>query len=297
MGSVTLKATEVSFWGSGGSQSAFAWTFCKAAAATWVDPEPAGRNATVDPFTSAAANRARTPLEMPPENDLTWTTQRGAEAADPGAAADRPMAAARSTNANDERSTLAMSTPPSTASQGSGRTEAYPEEGRRREATVGRPPTSRSGVRSGEVCRKEAAMPVRTADAQGEGSLEDGKGTMRFSGWEGSYSFVSRCEAGPRTNPEELIAAAHAGCYSMALAGGLSKAGHVPDSVHTTAKVHIDKGEAGFRITRIELQTEARVSGIDEGTFQEIAEAAKEGCPVSQALEAVPIELTAKLVA
>ena len=140
-------------------------------------------------------------------------------------------------------------------------------------------------------------MPVRTADAQWEGSLEDGKGTMRMSAWEGPYSFSSRFQEGAGTNPEELIAAAHAGCYSMALSGGLSKAGHVPDSVRTTAKVHIDKVEAGFKITRIELDTEARVSGLDEGTFQEIAEATKKGCPVSQALEAVPIELNAKLVA
>jgi len=140
-------------------------------------------------------------------------------------------------------------------------------------------------------------MPVRTADAQWEGSLEDGKGTMRMNAWEGPYSFASRFQDGAGTNPEELIAAAHAGCYSMALAGGLSKAGHVPDSVRTTAKVHIDKGETGFKITRIELETEARVSGIADGTFQEIAEATKEGCPVSQALEAVPIELKARLVA
>jgi len=142
-------------------------------------------------------------------------------------------------------------------------------------------------------------MPVRTADAQWEGSLEDGKGYMRLGGgaFEGQYSFSSRFEEGPGTNPEELIGAAHAGCFSMALAGGLSRAGHVPDSVHTTAKVHIDKGDAGFKITRIELQTEARVSGIPEGTFQEIAEATKDGCPVSQALEAVPIELNARLVA
>ncbi len=140
-------------------------------------------------------------------------------------------------------------------------------------------------------------MPVRTADAQWEGSLEDGKGTMRMSAWEGPYSFSSRFQDGAGTNPEELIAAAHAGCYSMALSGGLSKAGHVPDSVRTTAKVHIDKGDAGFKITRIELETEARVSRIAEGTFQEIAEATKKGCPVSQALEAVPIELKAKLVA
>jgi osmotically inducible protein OsmC len=140
-------------------------------------------------------------------------------------------------------------------------------------------------------------MPVRTADAQWEGSLQDGKGTMRFSAWEGPYSFSSRFEEGPGTNPEELIAAAHAGCYSMALAGGLSREGHEPDSVHTTAKVHIDKVGAGFKITRIELATEARVPGVDEATFQKIAEATKEGCPVSQALEAVPIELRATLIA
>ncbi len=140
-------------------------------------------------------------------------------------------------------------------------------------------------------------MPVRTADAQWEGSLEDGKGTMRFSAFEGPYSFSSRFEGGPGTNPEELIAAAHAGCFSMALAGGLTRAGHVPDSVRTTAKVHIDRGESGFKITRIELSCEARVPGVDEKVFQETAEAAKKGCPVSQALEAVPIELTARLVA
>ena len=140
-------------------------------------------------------------------------------------------------------------------------------------------------------------MPLRTADAQWEGSLEDGKGTMRFDAWEGPYSFVSRFEEGPGTNPEELIAAAHAGCFSMALANGLTKAGHVPDSVHTTAKVHLDKGDAGFKITRIELQTEARVAAIPEATFQEIAEATREGCPVSQALKAVPIELTATVMA
>ncbi len=140
-------------------------------------------------------------------------------------------------------------------------------------------------------------MPVRTADAQWEGSLEDGKGTMRFTAFEGPYSFSSRFEEGPGTNPEELIAAAHAGCFSMALAAGLTRAGHVPDSVHTTAMVHIDRGESGFKITRIELACDARVPGVDEKTFQETAEAAKKGCPVSQALGAVPIGLTARLVA
>jgi osmotically inducible protein OsmC len=140
-------------------------------------------------------------------------------------------------------------------------------------------------------------MPVRTADAEWEGSLEDGKGTMRFSAFEGPYSFSSRFEEGPGTNPEELIAAAHAGCYSMALAAGLSRAGHVPHTVHTTAKVHIERVESGFRITKIELSCEARVPGVDERTFQEAAEATKTACPVSQALEAVPIELSARLVA
>ena len=141
---------------------------------------------------------------------------------------------------------------------------------------------------------------IRKATAVWQGDLKSGSGSLSAASGVLSntpYSYATRFEDKPGTNPEELIAAAHAGCYSMALSGGLSKAGHVPDSVHTTAKVHIDKGDAGFRITRIELETEARVSGIPEETFQEIAEATKEGCPVSQALEAVPIELTAKLVA
>src|SRR5438094_7053207 len=115
-------------------------------------------------------------------------------------------------------------------------------------------------------------MTVRTASARWEGALRDGNGTMEFGSgaFEGAYSFSSRFEEGPGTNPEELIAAAHAGCYSMALAGGLSREGHEPDSVYTTAKVHIDKVGAGFKITRIELATEARVPGVDEATFQEI---------------------------
>jgi lipoyl-dependent peroxiredoxin len=113
-------------------------------------------------------------------------------------------------------------------------------------------------------------MPVRTADAQWEGTLQDGKGTMRFGSgaFEGQYSFASRFEAGTGTNPEELIGAAHAGCFSMALSGGLSRAGHPPNRVHTTAKVHLDKGDAGFRISTIELETEADVPGIDDAAFQ-----------------------------
>ena len=114
--------------------------------------------------------------------------------------------------------------------------------------------------------------------------------------FEGSYSFVSRFEDGPGSNPEELIGAAHAGCFSMALSHMLSEAGHIPDVVHTTAKVHIDKVGDGFKITSIELVTQGKVPGIDEETFQEKAEAAKEGCPVSQALAGTEIKLEAELL-
>ncbi len=141
-------------------------------------------------------------------------------------------------------------------------------------------------------------MPVRHADAEWEGTLQDGKGAMRFGSgaFEGQYTFESRFEEGSGTNPEELIAAAHAGCYSMAFAGGLTRADHVPDSVHTTAHVHVDRQDGGFAITRVELECEARVPDIDEGMFQQIAEATKSDCPVSRALSAVPIDLRATLV-
>jgi osmotically inducible protein OsmC len=114
--------------------------------------------------------------------------------------------------------------------------------------------------------------------------------------FEGPYSFASRFEDGSGTNPEELIGAAHAGCFSMALSGALTRAGHPPTRIHTSAKVHIDRGEAGFSITRIELQTEAEVPGIDDETFQTEAQGAKAGCPVSRALAGTEITLDAKLV-
>jgi osmotically inducible protein OsmC len=115
--------------------------------------------------------------------------------------------------------------------------------------------------------------------------------------YEGPYSFQSRFEEGDGTNPEELIAGAHAGCFSMALSGELGRAGHEPESIETTATVHIDKVEGGFGITRIELDTRARVPGIDADEFQRLAEAAKQNCPVSRALAAVEtIELNAELV-
>jgi lipoyl-dependent peroxiredoxin len=142
-------------------------------------------------------------------------------------------------------------------------------------------------------------MPKRTAEARWEGSLQEGNGTMRMASgaYEGPYSFQSRFQEGDGTNPEELIAAAHAGCFSMALSLQLGQAGHTPESVETTATVHLDKVGEGFGITRIELDTKARVPGVSEDEFQQAAEAAKKGCPVSQALAAVDsIELRAALV-
>ena len=142
-------------------------------------------------------------------------------------------------------------------------------------------------------------MPKRTASARWDGSLIEGRGTMRMASgaYEGPYSFQSRFEEGDGTNPEELIAAAHAGCFSMALSAGLGEADHSPESVETEAVVHLDKADDGFAITRIELRTRANVPGLSDEEFQQIAEAAKKGCPVSRALAGVEsIELDAQLV-
>jgi osmotically inducible protein OsmC len=142
-------------------------------------------------------------------------------------------------------------------------------------------------------------MPKRTANARWNGTLQEGDGTMRMASgaYEGPYSFQSRFEEGDGTNPEELIAAAHAGCFSMQFAANLERAGHPAESVETTATVHLDKTDGGFGITRIELDTSARVPGVDEEEFQRAADDAKKGCPVSQALAAVPsIELRAERV-
>jgi osmotically inducible protein OsmC len=141
-------------------------------------------------------------------------------------------------------------------------------------------------------------MPERTATARWEGGLQGGKGTMRLGSgaYEGQYSFSSRFEEGTGTNPEELIGAAHAGCFSMALSAGLERAGHAPTSVETSARVHLDKAESGFRISRIDLSCTAAVPGIDKTTFREEAESAKANCPVSQALTGVDIQLDAQLV-
>jgi osmotically inducible protein OsmC len=142
-------------------------------------------------------------------------------------------------------------------------------------------------------------MPKRKASARWEGSLQEGNGTMRLAtgSYEGPYSAQSRFEEGDGTNPEELIAAAHAGCFSMALSLVLGRAGYEPEGIDTEATVQIDKVGDGFAITRIVLNTRAQVPGIDEEEFQKHAEAAKEGCPVSQALGGVEtIDLEAELM-
>jgi len=141
-------------------------------------------------------------------------------------------------------------------------------------------------------------MPVRNAKAVWEGGLKDGHGTVALGSgaYEGRYSFGSRFEEAGGTNPEELIGAAHAGCFSMALSAGLGRAGFSPKRVATAARVHLEKVGEGFKITRIDLTTEAEIPGIDDAAFQEQANKAKEGCPVSQALAGTEIHLDARLV-
>jgi osmotically inducible protein OsmC len=141
-------------------------------------------------------------------------------------------------------------------------------------------------------------MPVRTASAEWKGNLTQGTGTINTETGvlkNTAYNFVSRFEQGNETNPEELIGAAHAACFSMALAHALSGAGFKVNSVQTEDKVHINKTDAGFTITKIEVNTTADVEGIDNDTFQKHAESTKTGCPVSKALTGTHLVLTAKL--
>jgi osmotically inducible protein OsmC len=139
----------------------------------------------------------------------------------------------------------------------------------------------------------------RKADARWEGDLKAGKGNIKLGSgaFEGPFSFATRFEGAPGTNPEELLGAAHAGCFSMALSLALSNAGHVPTSVQTNATVHLERGETGFSITRIDLVTRGVVPGISEEEFTRLAEATKTGCIVSRALSAVPMTLDAQLQA
>jgi osmotically inducible protein OsmC len=141
-------------------------------------------------------------------------------------------------------------------------------------------------------------MAKRTASAVWEGTLKDGKGKVKLGSgaFEGQYSFASRFEEGTGTNPEELIGAAHAGCFSMALAAGLTRAGFTPTRINTNASVSLEKVGEAFKITKIELNTEAEIPNIDEAAFLEQAESAKKNCPVSQALAGTEITLSAKLV-
>jgi osmotically inducible protein OsmC len=141
-------------------------------------------------------------------------------------------------------------------------------------------------------------MPTRQAEAEWNGSLIDGNGKMRLGSgaFEGAYSFRSRMEDGVGTNPEELLGAAHAGCFSMALAAALGQGGFKPEAIHTKAAVKFDKVEGGFAITHIDLTTSAEIPDIDDAKFQEIAKGAKENCPVSKALAGTTISLQASLV-
>jgi len=138
-------------------------------------------------------------------------------------------------------------------------------------------------------------MPTRTATAQWQGGLKGGNGSFKGqTGLGGSYSFGSRFQDAIGSNPEELLAAAEAACYSMALSAGLEKEGFAPTSVETQAACTVEKVGEGFKITTMKLTVKAVVPGIDDAKFQAVAEATKEGCPVSSALKGnVQIDLTA----
>lgn len=141
-------------------------------------------------------------------------------------------------------------------------------------------------------------MPYRTAEAEWKGGLKEGTGRVKVQSGtlDAAYDFRGRFGDGKGTNPEELIGAAHAGCFTMQLSALLEKAGFTPTRVRTTAKVHLDKQGEGFAISRIELETEGSAPGLDAASFQKHAEAAKASCPVSKALAGVEITLKTKLV-
>lgn len=140
-------------------------------------------------------------------------------------------------------------------------------------------------------------MAVRTATARWEGTLKEGTGQVQLGSgaFAGPYSFASRFEDAPHTNPEEMIGAAHAGCYSMALNVGMERAGFMAEYVHTEAHVHLTRDESGLSIGKIDLVTEAKVPGLDEAKFQEFAQDTLKNCIISRALGAVPMSVTATL--
>ena len=141
-------------------------------------------------------------------------------------------------------------------------------------------------------------MPTRKAEAEWEGNLAEGRGKLKVGSgaFEGPYSFKSRFEEEAATNPEELLGAAHAGCFTMALTAALSRAQIKPKRIHTEARVKLEKVGEAFSITQIELETEAEIPDIDDAKFQEYAKGAKENCPLSKALASTPISMTAKLL-
>lgn len=139
-------------------------------------------------------------------------------------------------------------------------------------------------------------MAVRSATAEWNGNLNEGHGTMGFGSFEGNYSFASRFEDGDGTNPEELLGAAHAGCFSMALSASLAREGYDPQRISTTSKVHLVKKDDKMTITQIDLTVVGEVGGIDEETFKKFAEDTKENCIVSRALNVDKMTVDAKLV-
>ena len=139
-------------------------------------------------------------------------------------------------------------------------------------------------------------MSTRTAKSQWQGTLAAGKGTMNFSNYSGPYTFKSRFEEGDGTNPEELIAAAHSGCYSMFLAALIAGEKLEAESVETTATVHLGKDETGPVITTIELNSVVKCEGLSQEKFEELAAAAKAKCPISRLVAAADIQLNATLV-
>ena len=142
-------------------------------------------------------------------------------------------------------------------------------------------------------------MARRMSEAQWEGSLKDGKGRFWTESGEvsGVYTFSTRFEEQEGSNPEELIRAALASCFSMKLSGDVEAASPTPESVRTVAMVRLEKGEGGFAITGVDLDAEASIPGIDPATFEKIAQSAKDNCPVDKALAAIPITLRARLSA
>ncbi|HKG80984.1 MAG TPA: OsmC family protein [Pyrinomonadaceae bacterium] len=141
-------------------------------------------------------------------------------------------------------------------------------------------------------------MPTRTAEAEWKGNLAEGSGRLKVGSgaFDGPYSFKSRFEEGQSaTNAEELLGAAHAGCFTMALTAQLSRERLVPTHIHTDAKVKLEKVGEAFTITQIDLDTEAEIPGVDDATFQKFANDAKQNCPLSKALAGTEIHLTARL--